>query len=191
MKRLSNLLISLGSIAALIVIATGCNDSKSYADLLGEETKAINNYLADQTVENEIPADSIFLMGKDAPYYRLDPDGNVYMRVISNNYPDDKAEYNDLVYLRFTRYNLKHYVDGKLPTGSGTSEDVSMSETIRYQNFSSTTSSTWGEGIQVPLSFLGYGCEVEIVVRSQSGRSDEISVVIPYLYRIRYYKSQI
>ena len=61
MKSLRNLFISLCTITAVSILATGCNDSKSYADLLNEETKSINNYLADQKVINEVPADSVFI----------------------------------------------------------------------------------------------------------------------------------
>ena len=180
MKSLRNLFISLCTITAVSILATGCNDSKSYADLLSAETKSINNYLADQKVINEVPKDSVFITrqeiaekmlqqqsvspnspdygvklgealqyleehpGEDAPFYRMDGDGNVYMRVINNGNMDKRPKVNDLVYLRFTRYNLSYYKDKTLPSGDGNAEDVSISESIRYQNFSSTNTSEIG-----------------------------------------------
>jgi hypothetical protein len=191
MKLIKKICISLFSFLALGMVMTSCSDSTSYADLLNIETKAINNYLADQKVIGEAPADSIFIIGSDAPYYRMDEDGNVYMRVISRGDMSNRPEEDDLVYLRFMRYNLKDYADKTLPDGDGNAENVAYAETIRYQNYNSSSSSTWGEGIQLPLTYFGYGCEVEIVMRSRVGRSDEISSVVPYLYKIRYFKSNI
>lgn len=206
---------------------TSCNDSKSYADLLRDETVSINNYLADQKIVGYVPADSVFISrqgiaedifrksgshatgeayeeeigrimqeladnpAKDAPFYRMDDDGNVYMRVVREGDMENRPQYNDLVYFRFTRYNLAGYKDSTLPGGEGNSHDVTNSESIRYANFQSSASSAWGEGIQLPLGYLGYGCEVEMVIRSQFGRSDEIAAVVPYLYTVRYYKSNI
>ncbi len=132
---------------------SSCNDSKSYADLLRDETKAINNYLADQRVVGDVPADSVFesrrsiaekiykesgataatgeeheeaigkIMSdlakdpaKDAPYYRMDEDGNVYMKVIREGDMENRPKYNDLVYFRFLRYNLAGYDNGVYPT---------------------------------------------------------------------------
>lgn len=191
MKSAITPILAFTFIMTLAMALVSCSDSKSYADLLRDETKAINNFLADQKVISDVPADSVFITGEDAPFYRMDDDGNVYMKVIRNDYPDNKPKYNDLVYFRFTRYNLSYYENGALPIGEGNAHDVTYSESLRYANFSSTLSSAWGQGIQYPLAYLGYGCEVEIVVRSQYGRSDGIATVQPYLYRVRYYKSNI
>lgn len=60
-----------------------CDDNKSYADLLEDETKAVNSFLADQCVIDKIPADSNFVVGPDAPYYKMDEEGDVYMQVIN------------------------------------------------------------------------------------------------------------
>lgn len=216
-------LVLLFPIAGLLA---SCNDSTSYADLLNDETKDINVFLADQRVVGHVPADSVFITRYglaeemmqakgitpsasnynrefsnaldsmmyhpeiDAPFYRMDEDGDVYMRVVKTGDMNDRPQYNDLVYLRLTRYNLQDY-DGSLPDGYGNAYDVASATTIRFQNESSQSYTQWGEGIQLPLTYLGYGSEVEIVVRSRKGPNDEIGIVIPYLYVIRYFKSNI
>lgn len=177
------------AIVALLALS-GCNNSTSYAELLNDETKAINRYLADQIVKPSWPGIENIEIGEDAPFYRMDGDGLVYMRVISKGDMDNMAKVNDVVYMRFMRYNLFEYSDGELGDGDGNAEDVSYDEQFRFQNFTSSSSITWGEGIQVPLQYLGYGCEVDIVMRSQTGRSDEIANVQPYLYNVRYFKSR-
>ena len=180
-------ILTLAIGAAFILAFSSCKDSKSYAELLNEETKSINVFLSDQNVILDIPADSVFKYGPDAPFYRIDPDGNVFMQVIE---PGDEAKVkNDaMVFFRFTRYNLNEYAaTGSLGSGYGNSEDVGMgSASFRFNNYTLTTSSQWGSGIQMPLNFLGFNSHVRIVVKSQFGLTSEISQVIPFLYDIRY-----
>lgn len=78
MKLKSLLLLPLA-----ILSLAACDDSKSYSELLEDEDKAVNSFLANQKVINEIPADTVFETGEDAPYYRIEPEGNVYMQVIN------------------------------------------------------------------------------------------------------------
>ena len=66
-------------ICILSLTMVSCDDTESYADLLKDENVAVNNFLADQRIESEIPEDSIFEYGLNAPYYKLDDDGNVYL----------------------------------------------------------------------------------------------------------------
>ncbi len=215
-----------GLFLAAMAVCSGCNDSKSYADLLNDETKSINRFLADQRVVSTVPSDSVFVTryelaekilsdrnvspndadynkkfndvlndmiadpAIDAPFYRMDEDGDVYMRVVKTGDMNDRPQFNDLVYVRLTRYNLQEY-DGLLPEGYGNSYDVATAITIRYDNESSQSYTQWGEALQVPLRYLGYSSEVEIVVRSRKGPNDEIGIVVPYLYTIRYFKSNI
>lgn len=173
--------------AAFLWGFSSCKDSKSYAELLNEETKSVNSFLADQNVILDIPADSVFEYGFDAPFYRIDPDGNVFMQVIDPG-ETEKVKDDALVFFRFTRYNLNEYaLTGELGTGSGNSENIGLgSASFRFNNFTLSTSSQWGAGLQMPLNFLGFNSRVRIVIKSQFGLSNEISQVIPYLYDIRY-----
>lgn len=173
--------------AAFLWGFSSCKDSKSYAELLNDETKSVNSFLADQNVILDIPADSVFECGFDAPFYRIDPDGNVFMQVIDPG-ETEKVKDDALVFFRFTRYNLNEYaLTGELGTGSGNSENIGLgSASFRFNNFTLSTSSQWGNGLQMPLNFLGFNSRVRIVIKSQFGLSSEISQVIPYLYDIRY-----
>lgn len=176
----------------IVVALCSCDDTKSYADLLDDETKAVNNFLADQCVVDKIPADSNFVVGKDAPYYKMDEEGDVYMQVINKGDVNDKAEENQLIYFRFMRYNLNYYTTGTELVGEGNAQDMSyLPSSFRYGNYTLQSSSQYGSGIQLPLYYLGIGCEVNIVIKSQLGFINEISNVIPYLYNVRYFKSQI
>ena len=180
-------------ILSVAVLATSCDDTKSYSELLDEETKHVNAYLANQVLINEIPADSIFEAGVDAPYYRIDNEGNVYMQVVKYGTQGDVKD-DQQVYFRYTRYDLSQYdsLKDELPEGIGNSEDLEYEPTwFRFKNYTLTTSSQYGSGIQMPLYFLPLGSEANVIIKSQYGFTSEISYVTPFLYNIRYYKGKM
>ena len=52
-----------------LALFASCKDSKSYSELLDDEEKSINSFLAHQKVLKQIPADTVYQTGADAPYY--------------------------------------------------------------------------------------------------------------------------
>lgn len=169
-----------------------CEESQSYSELLDNENKAVNRFLADQWVLTSIPADTVFEVGPDAPYYQLDEEGNIYMQVLDAG-SGEKVEDDEQVYFRYTRYNLSSY-DGDMDAlyAQGNQEDMTQTSTsFRYGNYTLPSSSQWGSGIQLPLAFLPLNCHVNLIIKSQFGWSGEIAYVVPYLYDIYYYPSQI
>lgn len=180
------------AIAMLGVTAMSCDDGKSYAELLTDETHAVNAFLSNHRVQLGIPEYDEIETGADAPFYRLDEEGNVYMQVLSKGNKDMMIKDDDLVYFRFTRNSLFLYdvATGEFPEeGWGNSEDLTVgSASFRYNNYTLTSSSQWGSGLQLPLSVLGLGCRVNLVIKSQYGLSNEISQVVPfYYYDVRYF----
>lgn len=184
--------LKLSFAAAIITSLASCSDHKSYAELLNDEHHAVNYFLAQQRVINEIPEDSIFETGQDAPYYRLDKDGNVYMQVISPGTPDNKATDDELIYFRYTRYSLSTYMSTGELVGAGNATDMTSSPTsFRFNNFTLSSSTTYGTAVQMPLHYLGIDCEVNLVVKSQYGYTAEIASVQPFLYNLRYFRSPL
>lgn len=168
-----------------------CESGRSYADMLNTESKYVNNFLVNQHVIGSIPEDSIFEYGPDAPYYQLDGEGNIYMQVI-NPGSGDKATEGQRIYFRFMRYNLAYYKPGEEMTGEGNADDMTMANAFfNFQDYTLPSSSQYGSGIQMPLEFLPINCEVKIIIKSQYGFSGETANVQPYLFHIRYFKSQI
>lgn len=188
------MLTAVMMISAIGSILTSCDDDRSYAELLEQEDKSVNRYLANHRVEDVIPADSVFEIGVDAPYYRLDDDATVYMQVID---PGDKErpETDDRVYFRFMRYNLNYYEEGEPMVGTGNADNVSPGAIgptyFNFNNFQTQTSAQWGVGIQMPMRFLGWNAKVNLIIKSRSGMTQEETSVTPYLYSLTYFKPQI
>ena len=176
-------------VLALIVGLSSCNDSKSYAELLTEQDHYVNNFLADQKVELQIPADTVFECGPNAPYYRIDEDGDLYMQVLDRGTPGNMVTEGEQIFFRYTRYALSAYTNGKLPQGSG--NNISLSPAwFRYNNYSIQSSYNWGQGVQMPLSLLPIDCKVNLVIKAQMGFTQETSDVKPYLFYLTYERRQ-
>ncbi len=189
MKVLSKILTYTILLAAVAVTASSCSNSKSYANRLVDENKAINLYLSDFKVENSIPADTIFETGADAPFYRLDDEGNLYMQVIRpGDRKNNRVSDDQLIYFRFTRYNLTYLYKYDEMVGEGNAIDINYSPTsFRFNNTTLSSTTQYGTGIQEPLKYLGIDCEVNLIVKSQYGFTSEIANVSPYLYNLRYF----
>ncbi len=181
----------------LSLLFASCSKTESYSDLLKKEQKASNWFLAQHKVCNEIPADSVFLVGPDAPFYKMDQDGYVYMQVLKADKVGKREfpESGDQVYFTFTRYNIEDmYINNTLDVAGQGNQDNFMNSIgdtyFIYNNFSVNSSIQWGSGIQQPLSYLGYNSEVNIVLKSYYGFSDESTTCIPFLVNARYFKSE-
>ncbi|MCH5221606.1 MAG: DUF4827 family protein [Muribaculaceae bacterium] len=183
MKK-NSIVIALVTIV-FAVFSISCEDTKSYAELLSEEDAYVNNFLSDNKVILEIPADTIFEYGPNAPYYRIDNDGMLYMQVINPGTPGNKVQYNEQIYFRYTRYMLSMYKEGKLPNGEGNNLTLGACW-FRYSNFQIESSYMWGYGVQYPLSLLPVDCEVNLVVKSQMGPTSEQTDVLPYLWHLTF-----
>ena len=186
--------ISMALVALLGLFMSSCEDTQSYSDLLKEEQKVSNWFLAQHRVCNEIPADSVFETGPNAPFYKIDPDGYIYMQVIRKGDGNIPAT-GDQVYFTFTRYNIQTmYNSNTLDVpGVGNQDDFqqSVGETyFIYDNFRVSSSAQFGQGIQRPISYLGYNSEVNILLKSYYGFQSENTTCIPYLVNTRYFKAE-
>ncbi len=192
MKKFFSYSMLLGLFA--LTLLSSCNNDQSYADRLNEERNAVNAYLVNHRVVMSVPEDSVFEVGADAPFYRLDPDGNIYMQVLNaGDRVNDKAKTGEPINFRYSRYSLSvWYADGTWKEYSGNENAMNAAPcSFNYSDYTLPSSSQWGYGLQYPLIFLGVECEVNLVIKSQFGFTSEISYVMPFFYHVRYYHSQI
>lgn len=198
--------------AASLLIAAGftsCEDSVSYSDLLKDEEHAVNWFLAQQKVCPEIPADTLLQYGADAPYYRVDEEGALYMQVINPGklkdgadapegyfHPKDvenMAKSGDRVYFRFKRRNIKNMFEDTSAPWIGNAEDLTTTigpTYFVYGNRYLQTTTQYGLGVQEPMKYVGFQSEVNIVVKASMGFTDDQSSCIPYQMNIRYFKPE-
>lgn len=161
--------------------------------MLRDEEAAVNWYLAQNRVEPRVPEDSVFQTGPDAPFYRMNNEGSVYMRVISCGDIDNRPKKGQTVYLRFMRYDINQMYAGNTVSGSGNAENMGYVNgySLVYGNTVLTSTTQYGAGLQIPLDYLGYDCEVDLIVKSIDGTTDNISLCIPYVYKsLKYFKAE-
>ena len=186
--------LSLGLISLLCLMMASCSKTESYSDLLKKEQKVSNWFLAQHKVCNEIPSDSVFETGPNAPYYRMDPDGYIYMQVLKVG--DRKIpQSGDQVYFTFTRYNVETMYNSNTLSieGEGNQDNFlsGISDTyFLFGNYSVGVSYQFGSGIQTPVSYLGYDSQVNILLKSYYGFSSESTTCVPYLINVRYFKAE-
>lgn len=191
--RLKRLIITMFTALSMLmcsVCMTSCDDQKSYAELLDEENDAVEKFLETQKVVDKIPADSVFLVGPDAPYYKLDEDGYVYMQVLMNG-DEGKVKYNEVVFFRYSRINLLTWADGGDQVPSGNDNELGSAYSFNFQNTELGSTTQYGIGIQMPLNYLEIPCKVNLVIKSKAGSNQDLTSVTPYLYTVRYYRSNI
>ena len=178
----------------VMMMLAACNNDESYADRLNDERNAVNAYLANHRIVMSVPEDTVFEVGENAPFYRIDTDGNVYMQVLkAGDRINDRAKKSEPIYFRYSRYNLATwYADGVWkPTDGNENTMDAASCSFNFSDYTLPSSSQWGYGLQYPLLFLGVECEVNLVIKSQYGLTNEISYVTPFFFHVRYYHSQI
>lgn len=181
------------ALLSITISLGGCKDSESYSDLLRDEEKAVNWFMAQQEVLLDIPEDGNFEVGEDAPYYKMDEDGHVYMQVISKGDMDDRPEKGDKVYFRFSREDLKTLYETGETSSYGNADNLNSGLGSTYFFYGNTTypsTTQYGTGIQLPMDYFGYYSEVNLILRSYQGFTTDQSQCIPYKYTVQYYKAE-
>lgn len=201
-RKLRYTLLLQSALLTLLMVSTGCSKGQSYSELLREEEKACNWFLANHNVALELPANPKDIItsetltadnvpyGNDAPFYRMDEDGYVYMQVVKADFTEMVAE-GDLVYFRFVRQSIKDLYQGIQNNPGGNGDYLPNGTTsFVYKNTSLPSTTTWGTGIQMPLQYVGYNSEVNLVLKSYYGFAEEQSYCIPYIMNIKYFKPE-
>lgn len=183
----------MASAFILLISIVGCNKSESYSNLLRTEEHSVNSFLATQDVRVKVPADSVLIYGDDAPFYKMNEDGTIYMKIINPGNLQKRAKYGDRVYFRFSCKNLNQWAAGYDPAWEGNSNNLNSSfgnTSFIYGNSILESSYKYGTGIQLPMKFVGDESEVYLVLKASSGFVSEQSSCTPYLFHIRYFKAE-
>ncbi len=159
-------------------------------DLKKTEQRAMKKYLSKFDVIDNLPAINDIQVGSVAPFYKLSPEGTVYMQVVKKG-TGPSAINGERIYFRYLRYNLLSYLEtGMLPIGQGNLNSLTQDVTFFTLGSDNPNTTQWGTAIQMPILLgLPVDSEINLVVASEAGFSSEISSVTPYLYNIHYFKT--
>lgn len=180
-----------GLLLAAAAVTVGCSKSESYSDMLRSEEKAVNWYLSNHRVCNELPENGDFEVGDNAPYYKMDEDGFVYMQVLSKGDEGQKVKEGDKVYFMYSRRNIRNLWElGAADTDSNEQTGTLSDYYFTFGNTSNTNGALFGEGLQEPLKYLNYHSEVNLVLKSNKGFSIDQSECAPYALNVKYLKPE-
>ena len=189
--------------SVLITVLPSCNEGESYSELLRTEQKAVNWYLSGCRVETKFPGIMECEKGDDAPFYKMDAEGYLYMQVVNpgdliienEGTSDEKwvspIENNQVVWFRFMRRNIKSLYKGLASDWVGNADNMNSTLGNTYLVYGNTqlpSTTQFGTGIQVPLKYVGYNSEVNLVISSYQGFETDKSSCIPYLMNIKYFE---
>lgn len=167
MKKLSFLLIILSC------LFVSC-DSENEPTIVDLNNKTFDLFMAEQDVITQIPA--TLTTGDNAPFYLVDPNRQIYMKVIADN--GDRLSEGQECYFRYTTYTLEQSENGIIPIKSTTTEDNPIStpaDNLEYI-YNSVAPTV------LPLRYVGDWSEVYLAIRQISDKADP-----PILMHLRYF----
>lgn len=169
---MKKLLIFIAAVILLPNLWFACNDSKTYAELLEDEQKAIGRLIADSnfTVLYSFPEK---FGSKD--YVKL-PNG-LYMNVIDFGNKDEKIDSGKVVLYRYRSY--RNLFDTITYTGNINNADPSSF----IFGLTPTSSNGYIEGLATPLSFVGNGAKVNLIIPSALNSYSIMQNVTPYYFQ--------
>lgn len=170
-------LIFLQVVIVSSLLFSSCDNSKTYAERLDEEKSLIAKLIADSFVVIPFNKDSLYT--KQNKHIMKMSDG-LYIAVISKGNMQDTAVTGTVVTYRFKNSRI-----------------LQLSDTIIYENvsnqyplefaykktsasaFMTSTNLVSCEGVQKPLTFLGNGAKVKLIIPSKISFTDlqDVSIV--------------
>ncbi len=187
MKKSTYIILSL---IALTILGSSCNKRKTYADLLKEENKAIDKFIAKNklVILDAFPKNGTF---KEKEFYR-DPATGVYYSIVEvgDTINTKKAKDGSEVHVRFKglkyfskndsiEYNNYDPIRSPFPESFTYRGPVTM---LNRSLYSSTTA-----GWAVPLQHVGRNGKVRMIVPFNMGSQGDQQAYTPTYYDIVQY----
>lgn len=179
----------------LALVSTSCNKSKTYADILKDETRAIEKFILENklVVLDEFPTSLVF---KTNEFYR-DPATGVYFNIIEPGDTASKVKEGEEVYVRFiglryfTSSNDTTEYSNLDPIRSPFPESLTYRGPVTVMNRSLYSSTT--PGWAVPLTYVGHAGRVKMLIPFNMGsQSDQQSYSTTYYDNVQYrFESQL
>ncbi len=195
---MKNISFALLSVFSLILVFASCSKSKTYAEKLADERKAINNFIKKEnikviTFDQFAEQDSTTNLDKNE-YVELQ--NKVYMQIVNKGSEclTDTFANDDKLTVRFVEYSIMK----KFETGL-TNVDAPFVDAFNYRINGDQISGEflskgmmYGNGIaKVPagwliaMRFVRKGAHIKVIVPSKMGHVYSLREVYPYHYDLR------
>lgn len=179
----------------LALVSTSCNKRKTYAEILKDETRAIEKFILENklVVLDEFPTSLVF---KTNEFYR-DPATGVYFNIIEPGDTASKVKEGEEVYVRFiglryfTSSNDTTEYSNLDPIRSPFPESLTYRGPVTVMNRSLYSGTT--PGWAVPLTYVGHAGRVKMIIPFNMGsQSDQQSYSTTYYDNVQYrFESQL
>lgn len=204
MKKLTLFFLAL---IAVCLGFQGCDNSKTYAEMLEDEKNGIRDFMKKNNItvitQSEFYAqDSVTDVSKNE-YVQLA--SGVYMQIVKKGIedesgkllnPNDTVKNNDLILVRFMEYSI---LDGDTTLINLHATEVV--DEFKYTESSSSIAGIFTQGYMsmyygtsvpagwlVPLSYVRDRAHVKLIIPSKMGHQTAMQYVYPYYYDIQKYQ---
>ena len=191
----------VGMILACIAF-NACSDSVTYAEMLEDEKKAINNFIKDHDIK-VISQKEFQDAGCVTDVSRnefVQTTSGVYMQIIDKGSQNlgDTIRNNDMVLVRFAEYRLEKDSAETLVMSNFDVGQISQVDIFRYQKSGTNASGIFSSGMMyyvyqsqtvpqgwlIPFNYVRDGARVKLLVPSTMGHETAMSAVKAYYYDI-------
>lgn len=173
----------------LALVGTSCNKRKTYAELLKDETRAIEKFILENklVILDEFPENLVF---KPNEFYR-DPATGVYFNIIVPGDTAHKVKIREEVYVRFS--GLRYFTSSNDTTEYSNDNPITnpFPETFIYRGAVNVSNRSLYSGTTpgwvVPLTYIGHTGVVKMIVPFNMGSSsDQQSYSTTYYGNVKY-----
>lgn len=173
------------SFIGILLLTTSCDKKKSYADLLRDEIKIIDKFIAKNGIVllDKFPEDTIF---KSNEFYR-DPATGVYFNIISKG-ENRKAEEGEEIYLRYDGLRIISAKNDTITFSTLNAPNPSTlifrgQVTMANKSIYASTTPAW----VVPLRYIGHKGRAKMIVPFTMGsRSETLNYQTTYYDLVSY-----
>ncbi len=194
---MKNTFITLFSILSLLIVFSACSKSKTYAERLADERKAINKYIKANnikviTFDEFVEQDSVTNVDKNE-YVELQ--NKVYLQIVEKGREQavDTFASGDQLYIRFKEFDIMEKYETIRSNVETAFPDIFnyrinrgevFGEFIEGQMISNNIRSV-PAGWLISMRFAHKGASLKVIVPSKMGHMGASNSVLPYFYELR------
>ena len=177
-EKMKKIIAIATTLIALLILVSSCQDRKTYADYLNDESRAIDLFISKHNLNilETFPEDGQF---GEKDFYK-DPATGVYFHIIEVGDTTQNLQWKEEVYIRFS--GLEYFMTEDTTKYSNFTsvlpEEIVFIGPVNSNNKSSYSNPGW----VVPLSYVGHNGKVKMIIPFDMGSSYDRSQYQPSYY---------